>query len=153
MTSSNNTMHRLRDVARTFSRLQRRTFSSCAPRSETACLAITALAPGEAVSVSELSARIGSDVPWTSRTIEQLSRSGLITRQDGAPDRRRVLVQLTAAGSMESRRLQAALNAQADSILARLPEERRAAALEALDWLLAALRAEERGEAATSQQG
>ena len=136
-------MHLLRDVSRTFARVQRRAFSCCGPASETQCLALTALGPGEALPVSELAARLGVDVAWASRTVEQLHRSGDVQRLADPSDRRVARVKLTPAGELRARELQQALDAHAEAILHAIPKERRDAVLEALHVLQGALRAAE----------
>lgn len=143
MELGHSTMHLLRDVTRTFARVQRRAFSCCGPASETQCLALTALGPNEALPVSELAARLGTDVAWASRTVEQLHRSGDVQRLADPSDRRVALVQLTPAGELRARELQQALDAHADAILHAIPKERRDAVLEGLHLLQKALRAAE----------
>lgn len=143
MESERATMHLLRDVTRTFARVQRQAFSCCGPASETQCLLLTGLAPGEALPVSQIATRLGSDVAWVSRTVEQLSRSGDLERRADLSDRRVALVQLTHTGEDRARQLQDALDRQAEAILDAIPEERRATVLEALHLLRGALGAVE----------
>ncbi len=143
-------MHLLRDVTRTFARVQRQAFSCCGPASETQCLLLTGLAPDEALPVSQLATRLGSDVAWVSRTVEQLSRSGDVERRPDPSDRRVALVQLTRAGAERARSLQDRLDSQAEAILDAIPEERRAAVLEALHLLRGALGAAEERPVASS---
>ena len=147
MESGQSTMHLLRDVTRTFARVQRRAFSCCGPASETQCLALTALGPGEALPVSELATRLGTDVAWASRTVEQLHRSGDVERLADPSDRRVARVRLTPAGEHRASELQQALDDHAEAILRAIPEERREAVLEALRLLQGALRSVERDAA------
>ena len=93
--------------------------------------------------VSDLAARLGTDVAWASRTVERLHRSGDVQRLADPSDRRVALVKLTPAGEHRARELQQALDAQAEAILHAIPKERRDAVLEALHLLQGALRVAE----------
>lgn len=132
-------LHLLRRLARRFGQLQRTARACCTPASETQCLVLTELASCDALSVRELASRVGSDAPWVSRVVEQLRVAGSVERVPNARDRRQVDIRLTAAGRRRAEALQTALNAQADSIIGRIPPEDRPTALAGLALVVAAL--------------
>ncbi len=136
-------MNLLRDVTRTFARLQRRAFTCCGLASEAQCLTLTALSSGTALPVSELAAHLGTDVPWASRAVEQLHRSGEVERRADPSDRRVTLIHLTPAGERRAQAVQQALNDQAEAILGEIPPEHRNTVLESLRLLQGALRVAE----------
>lgn len=136
-------MHVLRDVTRIFGRVQKRAFSCCGPATEAQCLVLTALRPGETLPVSEIGTRLGVDLAWISRTVEQLRLAGDVERVSDPSDRRVALVRLTPQGEARSETLHAALNAHSEAILDAIPEERREEVLQSLDLLQTALRAAE----------
>jgi MarR family transcriptional regulator for hemolysin len=136
-------MHLLRDVTRTFGRVQRKAFSCCGPATETQCLILTALDPGETVPVSEIGTRLGVDLAWVSRTVEQLRLSGDVQRLADPSDRRVALVRLTPQGEARAEALHATLEAHSEAILHAIPENSRADVLSSLELLQTALRSAE----------
>ncbi len=134
-------LHLLREVTRTFARLQREARACCTPRAETQCRILTELASGEAVTVGEIAERIASDAPWVSRTVEQLRQAGWVERSLDPADRRIVRICLTEEGASRARALHQVLDDQAEAVLQHIPPERQGQVLESLQWLASALRA------------
>lgn len=133
-------MNALREVSRLFARLQRNAFSCCKPRSEYECLVLIELLVSNGKSLNELASKTGTDAPWMSRTVEKLRRHGLVERLEDPDDRRQVHVRLTKTGAQNAKRLNEALNSQAEKVLSNFPRDQQRLILDALERLSSALR-------------
>lgn len=129
----------LRTIARRYAQIQRMTWACCTPASETQCLILTELHQRPGLSIRELAQRIGSDPPWVSRVVENLRSQGWVERTVDPGDRRHVQVHLTKVGQHEAGQLQAALNRQAEEIMAHLPLSQRSRAVSVLTAIAQAL--------------
>ena len=130
----------LRDVSRLFARLQRNAFSCCKPRSEYECLVLIELLGSNGLPINELASKTGTDAPWMSRTVEKLRGHGFVERLEDPNDRRQVRVRLTKAGTQNAKRLNEALNSQAEEVLSNFPSDQQRLILDALVRLSRALR-------------
>ncbi|BDP41024.1 hypothetical protein DAETH_09930 [Deinococcus aetherius] len=137
----------LRTVTRLFGELQQRNFACCDVQSATQCVILTTLGREGDQTLSALTRALNLDKAWLSRSTDDLVEQGLLVKTPHPGDRRALLLRLTDAGQTAARDLDAQLNAQSARVLARLPEEDRAATLRLLTSLGAALQAELDGEA------
>lgn len=80
---------------------------------------------------------IGADKTRIISTLDDLQRRGLISREPDPDDRRRRVLSLTAAGERLRAAVQADIQRQEERVLARLPDEDRAALLRSLPVLAA----------------
>lgn len=136
----------LRTVTRLFTELQQRNFACCDVQSATQCVILTTLGREGDQTPSALTRTLNLDKAWLSRSTDDLVEQGLLVKTPHPGDRRALLLRLTDAGHTAAHDLDAQLNAQSSRVLARLPEEDRAAALRLLTSLSAALQAELNGE-------
>ncbi len=84
------------------------------------------------VTVASLSAQVQLSPATVSRIVERLVRAGLVTRERGTEDRRRVSLSLTEAGRARYADLPMPLQEQFVGRLRALPAERQLALLDAL---------------------
>lgn len=84
--------------------------------------------------------RLGITASTLTRNVDRLERSGLVARLRDPGDGRASRLSLTAAGRKAAAALERREEAFAQSVLERLPAERRDAVLSALGDLLAAVR-------------
>jgi DNA-binding MarR family transcriptional regulator len=132
----------LREVARLQLQIQRSLAMECGGTTSTQCFIIGELGRGGRLTVAELGRRLSLDKGWVSRGIDALVEEGLVEKRPGEEDRRTVMVSLTEAGSDRYRSLNAALDAQAEGVMSRLPQKERARVAESLRLLRQALRSE-----------
>lgn len=130
----------LRDISRSFARLQRRAFVSCDSRSESECLVLLELLGSTNLTIAQLATRLGSDSPWMSRTVERLRKRGLVVRAEDPKNRRRSLVRLTRSGRTSATRLNRELNLQSDRVLSMFTHRERRGVLADLNRLAQFLR-------------
>lgn len=79
----------------------------------------------EPVSQREVSERLGLDPSDLVSLVDILDRAGLVQRRRDPTDRRRVLLEITAAGRTAVRRLEAVSRAVTDEVLAPLDADQR----------------------------
>ena len=132
----------LRTTARLHNELQLRNFACCDVQSSTQCHILTTLGREGDQTLAALTRSLNLDKAWLSRSSDDLVAQGLLEKTPHPSDRRSLLLHLTPAGQQAYQDLDAQLNAQSSRVLARLPEGQRAAALELLERLNAALQAE-----------
>lgn len=132
----------LREVARLQLQIQRVRATSCGGTTSTQCFVIGELGRAGPTTVVELGRRLAIDKGWASRAVDALAEEGLVAKSPGELDRRTVTVALTRAGRARFRALDAALDAQAGAVMARIPRKERAAVAESLRLLRVALREE-----------
>ena len=136
----------LRDVTRLFLTLQQRNFACCDVQSATQCSILTTLLREGDQTLSALTRRLNLDKAWLSRSTDDLVGQGLIVKGPHPTDRRALNVTLTDAGRTAAADLDRTLNAQAERVLARLPEHDRPQARRLLSALAGALQAELDGD-------
>ena len=96
---------------------------------------------GEAgLRLSDLGQRLGIAPSTLTRNLARIEEKGLVARKVDAADARAFRVALTAAGRQAAERLQELDVAFARSVIERLPAERRARTLGALNDLMVAVR-------------
>ena len=88
----------------------------------------------------DLGRRLGVTASTLTRNLERLVNDGLVTRAADPDDARAARVALTASGRRAAARLEAQEEEFGQAILDRLPPARRAAAMDALQDLLVAVR-------------
>jgi DNA-binding MarR family transcriptional regulator len=132
----------LREVARLQLQLQRSRAMSCEGTTSTHCFIISELGRSGPLTLAELGRRLSLDKGWVSRGIAALVDEGLVVRTPGEHDRRTVIVTLAKAGTERYRALNAALDAQAEGVMARIPKKDRAMVTESLRLLRQALKSE-----------
>ncbi len=87
---------------------------------------------GAGLDMGALAAGAGSSVSAMTRLVDGLIRRGWAERVRDPSDRRRVLVQLTRAGSAEADRLRAITDEMVAALLTRIPEARRGQVVESM---------------------
>ncbi|MGE0452368.1 MAG: MarR family winged helix-turn-helix transcriptional regulator [Vicinamibacteria bacterium] len=120
---------------------------SLSERADTACCGLTvaqaatleALA-GEPLRLGALGQRLGIAPSTLTRNLTRLEEAALVERESDPGDARAARVALTEAGREAARGVERQEQAFARDVLDRLPAERRATALEALEALLGAVR-------------
>jgi DNA-binding MarR family transcriptional regulator len=132
----------LREVARLQLQLQRSRAMACEGTTSTQCFIISELGRTGPMTLAELGRRLTLDKGWVSRGVDGLVESGLAEKRAGEQDRRTVVVSLTRAGVVRYRALNAALDAQAEAVMGRIPRKDRARVAESLRLLRHALRSE-----------
>lgn len=128
----------LRVVARSYTQAQRREAGCCGVTS-TQCQVLCAIGATGSIPQAELGPRLGLEKSWVSRAVDALERDGLVERRACCDDARMYDVAFTEAGRRRYEDLNASLNAQAASVMERIPEAERAAVRRALELLAGAL--------------
>jgi DNA-binding MarR family transcriptional regulator len=129
----------LRDVVRLFSQAQRAMTSCCSEATSKECTALILLAQHDALTVQEFANQMSLEKTWASRLVGRMEESGLVRRRDNPDDHRSVLVELTAKGKTEHRKLSEGLNEHAVNLLNCVPAAERANVERALHHLRDAL--------------
>lgn len=125
-TARNRSISALREIARSFVRIQRTAFSCIEEQSESECLVLIELLVSDGLSITELATRTASDPPWMSRTVERLRQAGLVERSENPRDRRQNRIRLTRTGATNATRLNQELNRQSERLLRKFSlRERR----------------------------
>jgi DNA-binding MarR family transcriptional regulator len=101
--------------------------------------ALTVLATGD-VRMHELARRLGLATSTVTRLVDRLEAAGLAERRSQRPDRRSVLVGLSAAGREALQTIRARLRALLGELLAELPPRERRELIRLLTKLLGSLR-------------
>ena len=101
--------------------------------------ALAALGAGD-LRMSELAARLGLAVSTVTRLVDRLEAAGLAERRSQRPDRRSVLVGLSAPGSEALLTTRTKLRTLLDELLAELPPNERRELVRLLGKLLGSLR-------------
>jgi DNA-binding MarR family transcriptional regulator len=129
----------LREVARLYTRQQRQAVALCDGTSLTQCSILTEVGRAGDLNLGELAQAIGFDKSWTSRAVDVLTDTGLLTKEADRDDGRRVRLTLTRKGRARFESLNAELDAHARRVLDRIPSADRAAVQRALALLHDAL--------------
>ncbi len=119
-------------------------------RADVACCGVTvaqaaaleALEAGGPLRLGDLGRRLGIAPSTLTRNLARLEASGLVGRDGDAEDGRSYRVTLTRSGRAAARAVAAREEEFARQVLGRIPASRRAAVVESLGELLAAVRAE-----------
>lgn len=131
----------LREVARLYIRQQRESVACCEGTSLTECWIVTDLGRSGGRTLSALARSIGFDKSWTSRAVDQLAESGLVTKKVDPADGRRIRIALSAKGRRKYQRVNQTLDEHARLVMARIPASKRRQVIEALALVHEALAA------------
>jgi len=112
----------------------------CCGLTSAQCHTVLELSRSGKVSLVDLASRLGLDASTLSRTIQGLVLLGLVNRTINEKDRRYVDLALSEPGTEVAGRIEAINGGYFDKVLALIPADRRAALLESLDLLIAAIR-------------
>lgn len=115
----------LRDVVRLFTQVQREMTACCSATSKQ-CEALMLLARHEGLTVQSFAEHMGLEKTWASRLLVRMEKDGLIRRVANPADSRSLLIELTAKGKTEHRKLTESLNEHAVSLLSCVPAGERA---------------------------
>jgi len=129
----------IRGLVRRFGVSERADVSCCGVTVAQAA-ALEALFGHGPMRLSDLGRRLGIAPSTLTRNVERLIAAGLVTRLADADDARSTRVRLTAAGRRAALGVADREEDFARQVLERIPEDRRAAVVEALSDLLAAVR-------------
>jgi DNA-binding MarR family transcriptional regulator len=129
----------LRDVVRLFTQAQRTMTACCTEATAKECEALMLIAAHEGLTVQTFAENMGLEKTWASRLLVRMEQGGLIRRIDHPDDSRSWLIELTAKGKTEQRKLSASLNAHAVALLGCVPAGERANVERALGHLRDAL--------------
>lgn len=128
----------LRIVTRAYARAQIKE-ACCCGITESGCQILCSLGPSGSLPQAELTSRLGLEKSWVSRAIDGLEHEGLVERTKCCADGRMYNVNLTEAGEERYRRLNAALNEHARSVMSRIPKGERSGVRRSLELLAQAL--------------
>jgi DNA-binding MarR family transcriptional regulator len=129
----------LRDVVRLFSQAQRTMTACCSEATSKECEALMLIARHDALTVQAFAEHMGLEKTWASRLLVRMEQDGLIRRVDNPADSRSWLIELTAKGKTEQRKLAESLNEHAINLLSCVPAAERANVERALVHLRDAL--------------
>jgi DNA-binding MarR family transcriptional regulator len=129
----------IRGLVRRFGVSERADVSCCGVTVAQAA-ALEALFGHGPMRLSDLGKRLGIAPSTLTRNLERLIDAGLVVRTADARDARSARVRLSAAGRRAARGVAAQEEGFARQVLERIPAERRAALVESLAELLAAVR-------------
>lgn len=129
----------LRDVVRLFTQAQRMTTSCCSEATSKECEAVMLIGRQDGLTVQAFAEHMGLEKTWASRLLVRMEKVGLIKRVRNPADSRSLLVELTAKGKSEQRKLAGSLNDHAINLLGCVPAAERANVERALVHLRDAL--------------
>jgi DNA-binding MarR family transcriptional regulator len=116
----------LRDVVRLFGQAQRVMTSCCTEATSKECEALMLIVRHEGLTVQAFAEHMGLEKTWASRLLVRMEQDGLIQRVVNPADSRSLLIELTAKGRAEQRKLSASLDENAINLLGCVPEAERA---------------------------
>lgn len=128
----------LRDVVRLFTQAQR-VMTSCCSATSKECEALMLIARHEGLTVQAFAEHMGLEKTWGSRLLVRMEKDGLIQRVENPADSRSLLIELTAKGKAEHRKLSESLDENAVNLLGCVPAAERANVERALVHLRDAL--------------
>lgn len=129
----------LRDVVRLFIQAQRVMTSCCTAATSKQCEALMTIARHEKLTVQAFAEHMGLEKTWASRLLVRMEEDGLIKRGQNPADSRSLLLELTAKGKAEHRKLTDGLDEHAVNLLECVPAAERANVERALIHLRDAL--------------
>jgi putative acetyltransferase len=129
----------LRDVVRLFTQVQQMTTACCTAATSKQCEALMLMAEEPGLTVQAFAERMGLEKTWASRLLVRMEKDGLIRRMPNPIDDRSLLIELTAKGKAEHRKLSEGLNDHATNLLSCVPAAERANVERALVHLRDAL--------------
>jgi DNA-binding MarR family transcriptional regulator len=129
----------LRDVVRLYLKAQREVTGCCDEATAKECEALMLVAKHEGLTVQAFAEQMGLEKTWASRLLVRMEDGGLIKRTDNPADKRSLLLELTAKGKSEQRKLSERSDTHATSLLGCVPPAERANVERALGHLRDAL--------------
>lgn len=129
----------LRDIVRLFTQAQRVMTSCCCEATTKECEALMLLSQQEGLTVQAFAEQMGLEKTWASRLLARMEKDGLIRRRENPADSRSLLLEVTARGRSEQRKLAESLNEHAVNLLNCVPASERANVERALGHLRDAL--------------
>lgn len=129
----------LRDVVRLFIQAQRELTSCCTSATTKQCEALLLIARKDGLTVQAFAEQMGLEKTWASRLLVRMEQDGLIRRVPNPEDNRSLLLELTAKGKSERRKLSDELDENAVNVLRCVPAAERANVERALLHLRQAL--------------
>jgi DNA-binding MarR family transcriptional regulator len=132
----------LREVARLHVHSQREQVACCNKTTLTQCLIVTEVGRNGPMTLADLGRRTGLDKGWLSRAVEMLVQQGLLTKALGDIDRRTIRIALSKAGETRFGQLNETLDAQAERVMARIPQAEQEQVAHALTLLYQSLQAD-----------
>jgi DNA-binding MarR family transcriptional regulator len=116
----------LREVVRLFTQAQRVMTSCCSDATAKGCEGLMLIARQEGLTVQTFAEQMGLEKTWASRLLVRMEEDGLIQRVENPADSRSLLLNVTAKGKAEYRKLTETLNENAVTLLSCVPAAERA---------------------------
>jgi DNA-binding MarR family transcriptional regulator len=116
----------LRDVVRLYTQAQRVMTSCCSEATSKECQALMLIARQDGLTVQAFAEHMGLEKTWASRLLVRMENGGLIKRAPNPADSRSLVVELTAKGKSEHRKLAESLDKHAVNLLGCVPAAERA---------------------------
>lgn len=135
----NKESHYLRELIRVLVRnlgILEESEATCCGTTVSQCHAIVEIGRAKDISLNELSELLTLDKSTMSRTINKLVDSGLVIRELYPEDRRYVSIKLTYEGIKIFNNIESSMEQYYQSILTRIPEEKRDQVLESLQLII-----------------
>lgn len=114
--------------------------ASCCGITVAQCHTIVEIDKAGCLSLNELAELLTLDKSTMSRTVDNLVNAGMVTRQVDAADRRYMKITLTAKGSQIVEGINNNMQNYYERVLNLVPQEKRALVIEALPYLLMAVK-------------
>lgn len=138
-----NTAEIFREVVRTCVRktgLLQKADASCCGITVAQCHTLVEIGRSKGLSLNELSELLILDKSTMSRTVDNLVNTGLVERQVDKADRRYTKITLTPRGAEMVELINSNMEKYYERVLISIPEEKRGQVMEALPYLLAAIK-------------
>lgn len=111
----------------------------CGGISDSQCFMLVEIGRKPGITAKELSEILRLDKSGISRMIEELVQKGFVKREPSEEDRRYVVLNLTAKGIKRFEKIENDMNDRFKDILKKIPRDKRAQVIEALELYNAAL--------------
>lgn len=113
--------------------------AACCGTTMAQCQAIIEIGRAEQLTLQEIAERLGVDKSTMSRTVDNLVRQGLASRNIDERDRRYINLCLTEAGKAVCQEIEDSMNIYFSSVLNSIDSKKRDQVLESLQLLITAL--------------
>jgi DNA-binding MarR family transcriptional regulator len=133
----------LREVIKTCVRklgLVQKTDAQCCGITVAQCHTLIEIGRRQSLTLNELSEALTLDKSTMSRTVENLVNAGLVARQIDRDDRRYTKISLTVQGAEMVEQINTSMNEYFERVLNAIPAEGRTIVIEAMPYLLTAIR-------------
>jgi DNA-binding MarR family transcriptional regulator len=115
----------LRDVVRLFTQAQQVMTSCCSAATSKECDALMLIANRDGLTVQAFAEEMGLEKTWASRLLVRMEKDKLLRRIPNPDDDRSWLIELTAKGKAEHRKLSEGANEHAMNLLSCVPAAER----------------------------